>query len=235
MRYWLLCLVVTLVACGGSGNKRETPLPASPSLPILDVTEVPATRIVRRTETPPPQPTPTPTALPEIQQAAGEKSLALRYTVTQGGPDAKVDEWIYTGRVTIAVQLNGTASGSGVLWPSAIDPDCVVIPRGTEADYAFDVQGQVEYDGSRLRLKIELMPHNPDAEEVFHIQCVGEPEEGYLVELNYLWPVLSQVEALSYTVFLDEIVSTLRYSEDVGTRTSGAFNGMLQIEAQLFQ
>lgn len=235
LRYWLvLLMIVLLAACGGNGNTEEPPQPTSLNLATATV-EAPPTRIVYRTATAIPQSTVTPTPLPEIEQVAGEKSLALRYTVTQGGIDNRVDMWVYTGRVTLKVQPDGSAGGSGVLWPAPSDSVCQVTPLGSDANYAFDVQGQVTYDGSRVRLHVELLPRTTGLVEPFRIQCTEDVSAAELVQADFLWPMLSQAEALTYTLYPDELVSTVRYTEDLAARSDGALTGTLAIEVQLLQ
>lgn len=228
-------MVVLLAACGDNGNTTEEP-PQPTSLNLATATvEAPPTRIVYRTPTAIPQSTVTPTPLPEIQQVAGEKSLALRYTVTQGGIDNRVDTWVYTGRVTLKVQTDGSVSGSGILWPAPSDPVCQVTPLGSDANYAFDVQGQVTYDGSRVRLRVDLLPSTTGLVEPFRIQCTEDVSAAELVQADFLWPMLRQAEALSYTLYPDELVSTVRYTEDLAERSGGTLTGMLAIEVQLLQ
>lgn len=235
MRYWLLCLMVVLVACGDKTKEQEQSPPATESSLSAVATDVPPTRVVRRTPTAVPTAIPTATIVPEIQQVAGDKSLALSFTVTQGGPDPLVDSWNYSGLATVRVQLDGTASGSGVLWPIGVDPECRVTSPSPSTIYAFDVQGYTTYDGARVRLHLLLVPQDIESPEQFQVRCPDEPLEGHFIETNFLWPMLTQVEALDYILYLDEIVSIESYTEDLAARTDGALTGTLAIEAQLQQ
>ncbi|MCB9435917.1 MAG: hypothetical protein H6673_02865 [Anaerolineales bacterium] len=230
----MFLLAFALVACGGEQKKQDSPQPTSLNAATATV-ELPPTRIVYRTPTAIPQPTATQTPLPQIEQVAGEKSLALRFVVTGGGIDPRIDTWAYTGRVTLNVQTDGSASGSGILWPSPIDNECRVTTLGSDANYAFDVQGYMTYDGSRVRLNIELVPQTTGLLEPFRILCTPDEADAELVQADFLWPMLSQSHALTYTLYPEDLVSTVRYTEDLAARTEGALTGMLEVEVQLVQ
>lgn len=237
----LLVWVALLAALFLAACEDDEPPPSQPTSTPQEValaTSTPADSIEPAITAPPstpptpvPGPSPTATLNFPVWQYASTWALNLRYEITAGGPFLEVDQWIYSGQVVLRVLEDGSASGSGVLYPAPLDTLCTVTPNDSEG-YAFTMSGGLRYDGEKVWLDIEMLPTDYFYIENYTVLCpdYNEPRQ---VANNYLWPMLGQVEALHYTFPLDRNSFNLVHNEDLNARTNGVLRGALHYELLL--
>lgn len=237
-----LLVLLVFSACNGDDNGDSSDNNDSTSNEAVDVNpSVSPTEAVTQlppenpsiipTITPIPSLTLTPTLPYESWRVAGEWSINFRYTVTNGGPFVDVDEWIYSGSASIFIEESGNVTGSGILYPSPTDEACNVTALDSDG-YPFSVTGILNFDGERILMDITMDANDYFAVENYTVLCPDylEPLE---VQNNFIWPMLGQIERLTYTFWLDESSFEINFAEDLGQRTNRVLVGMLNGEILL--
>jgi hypothetical protein len=78
-------------------------------------------------------------------------------------------------------------------------------------------------------MDIRLLPEDYLAQETYRMVCLDDAESGEFSQ-NLLWPMLSQIERLSYSFPLDNPIYTLTFAENLAQRTNNVLQGMLNAE-----
>lgn len=240
MRFATLLLLslaaILLIGCSEGDDETfptTTPLLSRPS-PIVssDMATSPSAAIVVSTLPPTLAPSPTPSLPYPVALYAGEWVLNLRYEITGiGGPDPTVDEWVYTGSAPFIITEYGEVSGSGILWPTPDDAQCIVSFLDYETGLPFAVEGQLRLEGQQVVLDVELNPGNGFFfVETYNILCPDDIDGPRQVSSNYFWPMLSQIDAMTYTFSVETGQDVRTIDMDLAERTQSSLRGQFHAE-----
>lgn len=221
----LVCLAVSIAACGADGGATALPTRVPPTPTIFRV-------IVTRKPLPTPTLEPTATLPYDIGGVAGPWTLDLRFSMYDNPVFNHVQ---FIGAAALSVDGRGQVSGAAEFYasasPSASQAGCTTSVLDS-APIAAQVQGTLRSgDGGAVLGDVTLVPDDPLAATSLWLFC-PDFAEPYQAAEPIFWPALGAANALRFTL---PFQSGAQYTTDADLSgpSGGGLHGLLHSEIRL--